>query len=612
MTELLIQSLIFLAAAVIIVPISKHLGLGSVLGYLIAGIVIGPVLGLVGAEAEDIQHFAEFGVVMMLFLVGLELEPRKLWELRHKLLGLGGLQVGLTTFAVFAIGMLFGLSWSVALAVGLVLSLSSTAIVLQTLGEQGLMKTHGGQSSFSVLLFQDIAVIPMLALIPLLALPELSGQHAAENHSVNILAGLPNWLRGLATLGAIGFIIVAGHYLAQPVFRIIAKTRLREMFTAFTLLLVIGISALMSVIGLSPALGTFLAGVVLANSEYRHELESNIEPFKGLLLGLFFITVGAGVNFELLSNNLGEILALSFGIVAVKMAVLFILGKVFKLKGFDQWLFALGLAQAGEFGFVLLSFTVQNNVIPPVIADKLLLIIALSMLITPLLFIILDKIILPRMEQGEEREMEAADEHGEIIVAGLGRFGQIVNRMLINSGYKTTVMDLDVEIVEGFSKLGFKTYFGDATRPELLASAGIDTAKLLVVAIDDKEKALGMIRHVRHVNPDIQIVVRAYDRPHCYDLFQAGSGENITIIRETFDASIRAGRDSLIALGFSEEKAKQVSELFYHRDRHGVYRMAEMHDPDLPRFSNHKMIDLALELNKETTELIQALIKEDE
>ena len=613
MTDLLIQALIFLTAAVITVPLSKQLGLGSVLGYLIAGIAIGPVFGLVGDEAADIQHIAEFGVVMMLFLVGLELEPKKLWELRHKLLGLGGLQVSLTTLGIWGLGMLMGMQWSVALAVGLVLSLSSTAIVLQTLGEKGFMKTQGGQASFSVLLFQDIAVIPMIALLPLLALPELvdiSGQHVSDSHEVNLLAGLSNWLRGLVTLGAIGLIVLVGHYLAQPVFRIIAKTRLREMFTAFALLLVIGISALMSVIGLSPALGTFLAGVVLATSEYRHELESNIEPFKGLLLGLFFITVGAGVDFDLLKNNFSEIMALSFGVIFVKMIVLFILGKIFKLKGFNQWLFAFGLAQAGEFGFVLLSLTVQNSVLPQDIADKLLLVIAISMLITPLLFIILDKLILPLMEQEEEREMEHAAEHGEIIIAGLGRFGQMVNRLMINCGYKPVVMDLDVENIEGFTKLGFKTYFGDASRPELLASAGIDTAKLLVIAIDDKEKALNLVRHVRHINPTIPLVVRAFDRNHCYDLYRAaGGGENISIIRETFDASVRAGRDSLSALGFSQDKAIEISEFFYHRDRKGVYNMAEMYDPELPRFSNQPMIDIAMKFNAETTELIQEIMK---
>ena len=610
MTNILIEAFIFLSAAVIAVPISKRLGLGSVLGYLIAGIIIGPALGLVGDEAEDIQHVAEFGVVMMLFLVGLELEPEKLWELRHKLIGLGGLQVGLTTLTIFAGGLMLGLQWSVALAVGLVLSLSSTAIVLQTLGEKGLMKTQGGQSSFSVLLFQDIAVIPMLALIPLLALPELASHHAEDSHSTNLLAGLPAWLKTLTTLGAIGFIVLGGHFLAQPVFRFIALSRLREMFTAFALLLVIGISALMSVIGLSPALGTFLAGVVLANSEYRHELESNIEPFKGLLLGLFFITVGAGVDFGLLSSELSLIIGLTLGVIAIKMSVLFILGKIFKLQGADHWLFALGLAQAGEFGFVLLSFTVQNAVLPTIIADKLLLVIALSMLLTPLLFIIFDKVILPKLEETEEQEMDEIEPDEKIIIAGNGRFGQMIHRLLINCGYQPTVIDLDVNTIEGFNRLGIKTYFGDASRPDLLASAGLDEACLLIVAIDDKERAIQITKHARKVNPDIKIVARATDRLHCYELFKAGATAG-NIIRETFDSSVRAGKMALLDLGFSDEKAQQITDIFYQQDRHSVRMMASAYDPALPAFANPEMADIGMKIAEETTEMIQELITKD-
>lgn len=607
MTNILLEAFIFLLAAVIAVPISKRLGLGSVLGYLIAGILIGPVMGLVGDEAQDIQHIAEFGVVMMLFLVGLELEPKKLWELRHKLLGLGGLQVGLTVVLIFAAGLAFDLQWSVALAVGLVLSLSSTAIVLQTLGEKGLMRTQGGQSSFSVLLFQDIAVIPMLALLPLLALPELAttASHSAHD-SANLLTSLSGWQKGLVTLGSIGLIIFGGHFLAQPMFRFIAKSRLQEMFTAFALMLVIGISALMSLIGLSPALGTFLAGVVLANSEYRHELESNIEPFKGLLLGIFFITVGAGVDFDLLSSELGLIIGLTLAVIGIKALVLFILGKIFKLNGSDHWLFALGLAQAGEFGFVLLSFTVQNAILPEFIADKLLLVIALSMLLTPLLFIILDKVIIPRQEQSNEREADEIDSKENIIIAGNGRFGQMVYRLLTNCGYKPTVIDLDISSIEGHSKLGFKTYFGDASRHELLVSAGIHDAELLVIAIDDRERALQIVEFAKKQNPELPIVARAYDRLHTYDLYNVGARD---IVRETFDSSIRAGKLCLINLGFSDADAEEITQLFYHRDRHGVYTMASKHDPSLPPFANTEMLKVALELNEETTQMLHELLE---
>ena len=399
MTSLLLSAFIYLASAAVAVPLSKRLGLGSVLGYLIAGVLIGPVFGLVGQETESIQHVAEFGVVMMLFLVGLELEPHKLWQLRWQLLGLGGLQVVLTIAAITGIAMLMGLSWTVGVAAGCVLSMSSTAIVLQTLGEKNLLASQGGQASFSVLLFQDIAVIPMLALLPLLALPELAGQATEAAHhadAVNLLAGLPAYEKAGITFGVIALIVVGGHFLAGPIFRYIAAARLREIFTVVSLALVIGIAVLMSLIGLSPALGTFLAGVVLANSEYRHELESNIEPFKGLLLGLFFITVGAGVDFELLAHQGWKILGITLCVIIAKGLILLLLGKVFRLKRLDQKLFALALAQAGEFGFVLLSLVESNGVMPSHIAKQLLLAVALSMLFTPLLFIVYDKVMVPR------------------------------------------------------------------------------------------------------------------------------------------------------------------------------------------------------------------------
>lgn len=606
MTEILIESFIYLSAAVIAVPLSKQLGLGSVLGYLMAGVAIGPLFGLVGDETEQIQHVAEFGVVMMLFLVGLELEPEKLWSLRHKLLGLGGLQVLLTTMAFFLAGLAMDLPWSIALAIGLVLSLSSTAIVLQTLNEKGLMGTQGGQSSFSVLLFQDIAVIPMLALVPLLALPELMGHHASEAHQTNLIADLSGTMKALVTFGAIAFIVVGGHYLAQPVFRYIAKARLREIFTAFALLLVIGIAALMSVIGLSPALGTFLAGVVLATSEYRHELESNIEPFKGLLLGLFFITVGAGVDFGLLASQFGWIMTATLGVIAIKFVILFGLGRVFKLQGSDQWLFALSLAQAGEFGFVLLAFTVQSAVIPDDIADKILLVIAISMLLTPLLFIVFDRFINRCSSSEDERAMDHIDEVRPVILAGHGRFGQTVSRVLQACGHQATVIDLDVEAIEGFAKMGYKTYFGDASRPEILSAAGIDQACLLVVAIDDKERALEIVSHARKMKPDLPIVARSFDRFHTYDIYQAGARD---IVRETFDSSIRASKLALQAIGFSEQKASEVTELYFEQDRIGVRKMADEYDPSLPRFGNLRMIEVGMTHNEETKQLIRTILK---
>ncbi len=608
MTALLLYAFIYLFAAVVAVPISKRLGLGSVLGYLLAGIAIGPVLHLVGNETQSIQHVAEFGVVMMLFLVGLELEPAMLWRLRNKLLGLGGLQVGLTIALIAVVAVAIGQPWQVGIAAGCVLALSSTAIVLQTLGEKGLLPSPGGQSSFSVLLFQDIAVIPMLALLPLLAMPELMGAaaHGNSHESINLLENLNGYLRALITLAAIAGIVVGGHFLSRPIFRYIAASRMREVFTIFALTLVVGIAALMSLIGLSPALGTFLAGVVLANSEYRHELESNLEPFKGLLLGLFFITVGAGIDFTLLFGEFWLILALTLAVMLIKALVLLALGMVFKLKGLDRKLFALGLAQAGEFGFVLLSFNVQNALMSPATADRLLLVVALSMLLTPMLFIFYDKVLVPRAYQGGQRQQDAVEAENPVIIAGHGRFGQMVNSLLLACGYQTTVIDYDPETVDGLSKYGLKTYFGDATRPELLETAGIEKAKLLVVAIDNKEQAVAMVEHVSRIRPDLPMVVRAYDRTHVYDLYRAGGQ---AIVRETFDAAIRSGRMALELLGMDKAKAAEVSTFYYHRDRHSVALMAGLYNPELPRFGNTEMMKVALADDAETAEMIQALLR---
>lgn len=615
MTDILLHAFIYLLAAVIAVPISKKLGLGSVLGYLVAGVFIGPVLGLVrGDETQHIQHVAEFGVVMMLFIIGLELEPKKLWELRHRLLGLGGLQVLLTTLIIsgvaFSFSQAYGIAWQTALAIGLVFSLSSTAIVLQTLSEKGLMQSQGGQSSFSVLLFQDIAVIPMLALIPLLALPELvsvsnTAQDSHANH--NLLTGMAGWLKTLITIGSIGVIIAFGHFMVRPLFRIIAKTGLREIFTAFALCLVVGIATLMSVIGLSPALGTFLAGVVLAESEYRHELESTLEPFKGLLLGLFFITVGAGINLNLLSQSFIEICVMTLLVIAIKFLVLFGLGKLFKLKKMYQWLFALSLAQAGEFGFVLLSFTVKNHVIPPMLADKLLIVVALSMMLTPLLFIIYDKLILTK-QNTEAREADTIDFHSSVIIAGNGRFGQIVNRVLMNSGYTPTVLDLDAEAIEGFKKVGIKTFFGDASRAELLQASKIDEAKVLIVAVDNKQKAIEIVKNARALNANLLIIARAYDRNHVYELYNAGANN---IIRETFDSAIRASKGALQGLGIPKEKAQKVTDIFFERDRMAVKQLSSLYDPSLPRFSNQAQFQAFMKINEKTIDLIHKVLGDD-
>ena len=629
MTGFLMLAFVFLVAGAISVPIASRLGLGSVLGYLIAGILISPVLALLNVDVIAIQHFAEFGVVMMLFLVGLELEPKMLWAMRARLIGLGGGQVVLTTLAVMAVAMAFGLIWSVALAIGLVMALSSTAIVLQTLNEKGLMKSDGGQSSFSVLLTQDIAVIPMLAFIPLLALsglgdvaPDLTadmvthgetthievlvdshgdpvptGDHASadgdHSESMSLVDSLGPWQTTLVTIGAVAAVVLGGNFLTSPVFRFIAVANLRELFTATALMMVIGIALLMSLVGLSPALGTFLADVVLANSEYRHELESDIDPFKGLLLGLFFMTVGAGINFGLLGANLMLIVGLTLGLIALKIGVLLILAVVFNIKGSDRWLFALGLAQAGEFGFVLLSFTVASNVIPGAIADQLLLVVALSMLLTPLLFILYDRVIVPRFDTDQDRETDTIDEANHIIVAGHGRVGGLVRRMLEGAGYGSTVIDYSSKQIDMVAKFGMRAYYGDATRPDLLHSAGIDEAKIFVVAIDGKEQITELVKYVHHTYPHVHIIARAVDRNHVYDLYAVGCRD---IIRETYDSSLRIGRSALEALGMSRDKSAQVSDAFDAVDRKSMIQVAEHYEPDVPLAENAAMMARVNEL----------------
>ena len=606
MESYLLQTTIYLGAAVIAVPLAARLGLGSVLGYLLAGIVIGPVTGLVGTESQDLMHFAEFGVVMMLFLIGLELEPRALWDMRDRLIGLGGLQVTVTTAAIMGAAMLMGFDWATSLAIGLIFALSSTAIVLQTLAEKGLVQTAGGRATFSVLLTQDIAVIPMLALLPLLAIPAAVSLNPDgtvqrqigmydEHISISLVYGLPGWGVTLVTLSAVAAVVLAGIFLIRPLFRYIHHARLREMYTALALLMVVSIAVLMEMVGLSPALGTFLAGVVLANSEFRHELESDLAPFKGLLLGLFFITVGAGINFNLLFEEPSYILALTVGAMMIKGAILFVLSLIFKVKGKDRWLFTLGLAQAGEFGFVLISFSLQQGVLIESLANTLLLVVALSMLITPLLFIIYE-IGSRRLRDQEDVAHDEVDETGTVIIAGIGRFGQIVNRLVQTSGFSTVVIDSDLHTVQTMRKFGFRGFFGDPTRPDILSAAGLDDAKVLVVAIDDKSSAVKLVAYARKTRADLHIVARAHDRVHAYELRAAGANDTV---RELFDTSLRAGRYALENLGLTEFEAAEAEQTFYQHDRTALRELAELWKPGVPVADVPEYVKRAKELNND-------------
>jgi CPA2 family monovalent cation:H+ antiporter-2 len=617
MENFLFQATIYLGAAVIAVPLAARFGLGSVLGYLMAGIAIGPLLGLVGHETQEVQHFAEFGVVMMLFLIGLELEPRTLWNMRSKLLGLGGMQVALTTFALTGLAMLMNEPFADAVAIGMILALSSTAIVLQTLSEKGLTQTAGGRNVFSVLLTQDIAVIPFLAIIPLLAVapamqiaPDGSIQKVDDSHghsAISLVDGLPGWGVTLVTLGAMAAIIIVGIFLTRPVFRYIHHARLREMYTALALLMVVSIAVLMQMVGLSPALGTFLAGVVLANSEFRHELESDLEPFKGLLLGLFFITVGAGFDFDAFFGDPFRIVSLTLLLIAVKVGILYGLARIWRLKPRDRWLFSLSLGQAGEFGFVLISFALGTHVLSPALGQKLLLIIALSMLITPLLFILYEYRTSRMSDDSHDHAADEIDDQGAVIIAGIGRFGQIVNRLVQSAGFKTVVLDSDLETVQAMRKFGFSGYFGDPTRPDLLKAAGLQTASVLVVAVDKKETANKLVAYARKQRPDIHIVARARDRNHVYELYAAGADD---IVRELFDSSLRAGRYALENLGLSEYEASEAETQFYQHDRNGLRDLAELWKPGVAATDNPEYMARAKQLNAELEATLMARVQE--
>lgn len=579
MTEgFLFQAVIYLTAAVVCVPLAKKIGLSSVLGYLLAGILIGPfVFGFIGEEGEDIMHFAEFGVVMMLFLIGLELEPSQFWRMRRIIVGMGGLQV-LGTLLLFSLVAFFlGFDWRVSLVMGMAISLSSTAIVLQTLKEKGLMGTSSGQSSFSVLLFQDIAVIPMLALMPLLAVTQAATGPDPHAHE-SFFDGLPAWLQTLAVLGSVGVIVLSGRFLIVPLLRIVSKTHLRELFSASALLIVIAIAFLMQLVGLSPALGAFLGGVVLANSEFRHELESDLEPFKGLLLGLFFIAVGASVNFHLIASNPGTIAAWVVAVLVAKSGVMLMIGRIFKLSTDQNILFGTGLAQIGEFAFVLLAFASQLGILPRENSDLLMAVTALTMTLSPVLNIAIERGLLPRIGtvEREDRPMDEINEQNAVILVGFAHFGSTVGRFLRAHGVQATILDNDSDRVDLLRKMGFRVYYGDATRVDLLESAGAPNAKILISAIDSPETNLRLVEAVRKHFPHLQLMIRAHNRSDAYELLDLGVED---IYRESIDTSLRMGVDALKKLGFRSYSVTRSAQNFLKYDEASMRKLAkDRHD----------------------------------
>ncbi len=583
--HLLLNVFVFLLAGCVVVPLAQRFKLGSVLGYLIAGIIIGPfVLGLIG-EAEKVMHFAEFGVIMMMFLIGMELEPAILWRLRKQIVGLGGLQVTLTALALMVTGILLGHSWQVSLAVGMALALSSTALVMQMLREKNLTHTQVGETSFAILLFQDIAVIPILILIPLLASSLHLGVLPSDGgHTTSLIAGWPAWLQPVAVVAVIAAVIFSGKYLSRYVFGAIARANLREVFTAASLALVIGVTILMELVGVSPALGAFIAGVVLANSEYRRTIETDIEPFKGLLLGLFFISVGMGMDFTMLMAHPVGLIAAVVCVMAVKGLLLFGLGRLFKLDTAPALGLAFGLCQGGEFAFVLLQLIGGLHIIDPEIQKFLVLLVALSIALTPILIFLYGKYIQPLFMSTLPAHYDEIDEHNGVIIAGFGRFGQIVGRFMVSQGVEITVLEKSPEQVELLRKFGSKAYFGDATRLDLLRSAGAEEARMLIVAVDDADSAVEIVKLAKQNFPNLKIFARARNRRHAFDLDRAGADY---YHRELLDSSLTMARDAMVALGYPKADIERKAKKFRTHDIATLRRSFEFFEsePDMINFA---------------------------
>ncbi|KGP63536.1 potassium transporter [Legionella norrlandica] len=574
--HLLLNIFIFLAAASIMVPLTSRFRLGSVIGYLTVGILIGPFgLKLIG-NSEQIMHFAEFGVIMMLFLIGLELEPIMLWKLRKLIVGLGGLQVSLTTAALSLAAIMMGYDWRASIAVSMALALSSTALVLQMLQEKNLLKTAEGETSFAVLLFQDIAVIPILVILPLLGDHGISASISA--HTATNIAHLPKWLHALLVAGIIGGVILAGHYLSRYLFLIIAKTNIREVFTAFSLSLVVGTTLLMETIGVSPALGAFIAGTVLANSQYKRTVEADIQPFKGLLLGLFFISVGMGIDFNLFFKQMTLIIPVVIGIIVIKAVILFTLGQLFQLTKIQSLGFALGLSQGGEFAFVLFQYASTSKVISPEISSFFTLVVALSMLATPFLMLLYHRFMVPKLiSKLPEREYDSIHEKNDIIIAGYGRFGQIIGRFLSGENIKVTVLEKNPEQVELLRKFGYTGYFGDANRLDLLKSAGAEHAKLLIVTVGNPDINLEIVKLAKQEFPNLKIYARARNRRHAYELHKAGVDY---FKRELFDSSLTMTKEILQFLGYKPEEIKKKAKAFQKHDEEALIKSFEFFEEE--------------------------------
>ncbi|MHA6296970.1 monovalent cation:proton antiporter-2 (CPA2) family protein [Devosia sp. CAU 1758] len=565
--NILLALFALLAASAALVPLAKATGLGTVLGYLAAGVLIGPYGLKLLTDSDTIRHIAEFGIVLMLFLIGLDLQPREVWRMRNKVLGLGLPQMLLTTLAVALVVSFSGFALNVAIIVGLAFAMSSTAIAMQTAEQRDITRTDAGRASLAVLLVQDVAVIPILAIVPLLALATTGNSLEAEiTEAVAEVDSPIFWQTSFLLLATFTAAIIGGRFVVRPLLAFVARTAVREAFTALALALVIGAAMATQALGLSPALGAFIGGVLLADSEYRHELESNLQPFKGLLLGLFFVSVGMSIAFSEFLDTPLQIAALVLGVIGIKFTILLALCTIFRMNRADRLLVAILLSQAGEFAFVVLQFANTNGALAPDAFAMFTVVVALSMATTPLLLLAFDKLVAPRLDARSNRTDRAADpmdEHRRIVVLGYGRFGQIVTRMLRRHGYDMTLIDDDAAQIELVRRFGVKVFYGDASRADLLHSAGVGRAELVIIAVGGTERILDIARNVRRHFPEVAIAARAVDRSHAHALMELG----VTLFeRETFHSALQLGRRVLVHLGHSETEAEELARDFQIRD----------------------------------------------
>ncbi|WP_374442357.1 cation:proton antiporter [Epilithonimonas sp.] len=586
--------LIFLGAAIIMVPLGKKLGLSSVIGYILGGILIGPFcLQLTGRDAEDIMHASELGVVMLLFLVGLELEPHKLWQIRKRILGLGLSQMLLSIVGIFIVFYAAGFGLKKSFIISLCFAMSSTAIVLQTLKEKNLFRTVSGESSFSILLFQDIAVIPILALLPFLSKSESAVKQA--EHQEILLQYLPEWIQPFTVIFGVLALILLGRFIFIPFLRFVSKSGLNELLTAASLFLVIGVSELMISVGLSPALGAFIAGVMLANSEFRHELESDIDPFKGLLLAVFFVSVGATINFNIIASKPFFIFSAAFIVLAIKAVVLFAIGKYYKMNNEQSFFLAFALSQVGEFAFVLVNFAASLYLIDYQANSELMAIVAITMCISPLLLIFKEKILDNRFitQKNEENAELGIIRQRKIIIVGFGFFGSTVGRLLKANGIRSTVLDNDPDRVALLRSNGFNVYYGDATKPALLRAAGIEEAELLVLCLDDIEKNKFLVDYCKENYPDLKIFVRAKNRLDAYDFLNKNVNN---IYRETLGTAVDMAVDILQENGMRKYTARRMGKRFMLIDKAMTRRLAKEKDKEMITFTLRESLEREAEL----------------